>query len=88
MHSGPYLVDAVTKAVKCDVPGIADYLNCRMLKYTGNDISIMQNRIKSGVINSIDGDEYGVHPLYIVGNAKYFCKAVFQKKGPKRQMKL
>ena len=72
LHSGQYLVEAITKAVKCDVPGIADYLNCRMRAYTGNDISIMQNKVKSGMINTIDGEPYGVHPLEIIGGSKRY----------------
>ena len=61
LHSGPYLVDAVTKAVKCDVPGIAEYLNCRRLRYTGNDISIMQYKVLRSATQSTDGASYGVN---------------------------
>ena len=88
LHSGPYLVDAITKAVRCDVPGIADYLDSRMREYSGNDITIMQNSIHPKSTNSIGDQEYGSFPLYIVGNAQYFCKQMYSKKGPKKQMKL
>ena len=72
LHSGPYLVDAVTKAVKCDVPGIADYLDCRRQRYGGNDISIMQYKILGSATRTIDGAPYGENPLKIVGGAKKF----------------
>ena len=39
LHSGPYLVEAITTAVKCNVPQIADFLEKRILKYEGNDIA-------------------------------------------------
>ena len=87
-HSGPYLVEAVTKAVRVNVPGIADYLDMRVRPYTGNDISIMQTEVKDSAIATIDCSAYGCHPLYIVGDADVFCSKLFTGEGPKKQMKL
>ena len=39
LHSGPYLVEAITTAVKCNVPRIAEFLDNRIKPYEGNDIA-------------------------------------------------
>ena len=74
--------------MRVNVPGIAEYLDCRVRKYEGNDIGIMQTEINSSAIATIDHKPYGCHPLYIVGNAEHFGKKLFTQEGPKKQMKL
>ena len=53
LHSGQYLVEAITTAVKCNVPRISEFLDNRMRSYSGNDIVAQQYRLRPGSIQNI-----------------------------------
>ena len=86
MHSGSVLVDAINVAFAKSIPGIADFLDCRVKVAKFN--SKYRNELKRDVLFSDENQVYGVTKLTSCTEKSEIKKIMFSDKGPLMQMEL
>ena len=81
LHSNPYILKAIIKAIKEDLPGIGTYLNARMIPFTSKRLSNKQRKIKKSQIDFLNifdtSEPYGVAMFDIAGNTAELKNQLF-----------